>query len=118
MRTQSRTPGRRRRSLASASLAGAALAGAALTALAALAGVAALAGAAASAQDAPPPAAADISLGDTYAGFLDRVDVEVVNVDVVVTDAKRQPVLDLALEDFELLVDGQPVEVSYFASPK
>jgi hypothetical protein len=53
----------------------------------------------------------------TYGAFLDRVDVEVVNVDVVVTNARREPVLDLVAGDFELLVDGKPVEVTYFSAP-
>ena len=46
--------------------------------------------------------------------FVDSVDVQVVEVDVVVTDRKGRPVKDLTREDFELFVDGQPVEVTNF----
>lgn len=50
--------------------------------------------------------------------FSERLDIEVVNVDVVVTDAKGQRVLDLGRDDFELLVDGRPVAIEYFARPR
>ncbi len=46
--------------------------------------------------------------------FVDSVDVQVVEVDVVVTDRKGRPVKGLAREDFELYVDGQPVEITNF----
>ncbi len=46
--------------------------------------------------------------------FVDAVDVNVVEVDVVVTDRKGRPVVDLGPEDFEIRVDGQPVEISNF----
>ncbi len=46
--------------------------------------------------------------------FIESVDVQVVEVDVVVTDKKGRPVKGLAREDFELYVDGQPVEISNF----
>lgn len=46
--------------------------------------------------------------------FSDRTEVNVVNVDVVVTDKKGQPVLGLTPEDFTLLADGEPVEISNF----
>ncbi len=46
--------------------------------------------------------------------FVDSVDVQVVEVDVVVTDKKGRPVKDLKREDFELHVDGRPVEISNF----
>ena len=46
--------------------------------------------------------------------FIDTVDVQVVEVDVVVTDKKGRPVKGLAREVFELYVDGQPVEISNF----
>ncbi len=49
--------------------------------------------------------------------FSERVDVEVVNVDVVVTDATGARVTDLAKEDFQLEVDGKPVPIDYFAPP-
>ena len=46
--------------------------------------------------------------------FVDSVDVQVVEVDVVVTDKKGRPVKGLAREVFELYVDGRPVEISNF----
>lgn len=49
--------------------------------------------------------------------FSERVDVEVVNVDVVVTDASGARVTDLVREDFRLEVDGKPVSIDYFAPP-
>ena len=46
--------------------------------------------------------------------FVDSIDVQVVEVDVVVTDRKGRPVKGLTRGDFELYVDGRPVEVSNF----
>ena len=46
--------------------------------------------------------------------FSESVRVEVVNVDTFVTDRKGQPVTGLGRDDFELLVDGEPVEISNF----
>lgn len=50
--------------------------------------------------------------------FSDDVRVRVVNVDVVVTDRDDRPVTGLSREDFELLVDGEPVEIHHFAELK
>ncbi len=50
--------------------------------------------------------------------FGERVDVEVVNVDVIVTDKEHRRVLDLQKDEFELLVDGRPVAIEYFAPPR
>jgi VWFA-related protein len=53
--------------------------------------------------------------------FFERVDVEVVNVDVIVTEGSDRNggrVLDLKQDDFELLVDGRPVPIEYFAAPR
>jgi VWFA-related protein len=57
----------------------------------------------------PPP--------DVTAPFAERVEVEVVNVDVVVTDRDGRRVTDLGRADFELFVDGEPVAIEYFAAP-
>ncbi len=46
--------------------------------------------------------------------FGDILEVEVVNVDVFVTDKQGRPVPNLSPEDFEVLEDGQPVEVTNF----
>ena len=50
--------------------------------------------------------------------FAERVEVEVVNVDVIVTDRENRRVLDLGKDDFELLVDGRTVPIEYFAAPR
>jgi VWFA-related protein len=47
--------------------------------------------------------------------FIDEVQVTVVNVDVFVRDGKGQPVEGLGRDDFRLLQDGKPVEISNFA---
>lgn len=46
--------------------------------------------------------------------FFEAIDVQVVNLEVFVTDKQGQRVSDLAREDFEVLEDGQPVEISNF----
>ena len=51
---------------------------------------------------------------DPGASFEEELSVEVVNVDVWVTDRKGRPVTDLARDDFKLLEDGKPVEIRYF----
>jgi VWFA-related protein len=44
-----------------------------------------------------------------------HVDVNVVNVDVTVTDRKGNPVMNLTRGDFEIFEDGKPMPVSNFA---
>lgn len=46
--------------------------------------------------------------------FIDRVDVNIVNLEVFVTDRQGNRVNDLTAEDFEVLEDGRPVEISNF----
>lgn len=46
--------------------------------------------------------------------FFETVDVEVVNVEVFVTDKKGNPVAGLSAADFEVLEDGKPVEITNF----
>lgn len=60
---------------------------------------------------ASPGAGQDVPLPDLFA---DTIDVRVVNVEVVVTDHEGYRIQGLEASDFELLVDGQPVPVSYF----
>jgi len=50
--------------------------------------------------------------------FGERLEVEVVDVDVVVTDRSGHPVFGLGREAFEIRVDGRPVPVDYFAPPR
>ena len=50
--------------------------------------------------------------------FMDSVRVDVVNVEVFVTDGDGNPVYGLQREDFELIVKGQPMEISNFYGPR
>ena len=59
------------------------------------------AGGAAAQEEAPPV-------------FVETVDVDVINVEVFVTDRSGQPVIGLEAEDFEIFEDGKPVEVTNF----
>ncbi len=56
----------------------------------------------------PPPGSVDPGL------FFETVSVNVVNVDVYVTDRSGNRVRDLSKADFELLEDGKPVQISNF----
>ena len=58
--------------------------------------------------------AASSALAQPAEPFRDSVDVEVVEIDVLVTDRKGRPVRGLKREDFELTVDRQSVEISNF----
>lgn len=51
---------------------------------------------------------------DTF--FRDVTEVLVVNVDVTVTDRQGRPILGLGPEDFTVLEDGKPVEISNFSA--
>ncbi len=46
--------------------------------------------------------------------FTGRVNVDVVNVEVFVSDADGEPVVGLTAADFELLRDGKPMEITNF----
>lgn len=62
-----------------------------------------------------PAARADsVPEGTDDGPFLDQVDVNVVNVDVYVTDKKGNHITGLSLDDFELEVDKQPVKITNF----
>ena len=61
---------------------------------------------------APPPADEGPSPWQTIFG--ETVEVNVVNVEVVVTDADGKPVHGLKPQDFVVLEDGKPIEVSNF----
>jgi VWFA-related protein len=60
------------------------------------------------------PAVAQEATGAAEAPFVDTVNVEVVNIDVYVTDADGNPVQDLTKDDFELSVGGKRVPISNF----
>ncbi|MEO1084333.1 MAG: VWA domain-containing protein, partial [Acidobacteriota bacterium] len=57
------------------------------------------------------PAASAQDVGNS---FFETVEVEVVNVEVFVTDRKGEPVSGLQKEDFEITHDGEPVEITNF----
>lgn len=46
--------------------------------------------------------------------FYESIDVEVVNVEVFVTDRRGNRVAGLTKDDFELFEDGKPVDITYF----
>ncbi len=46
--------------------------------------------------------------------FFDRVEVNVVNIDVYVTDKKGGRITDLTIDDFEVFEDKRPVKISNF----
>ena len=48
--------------------------------------------------------------------FFESLDVEIVGIDVMVTDEDGNPVLGLDRADFEVFEDGEPVELSHFAA--
>ncbi len=60
------------------------------------------------------PAAATAQQQGEPAVFSEVIDVRVVNAEVVVTDREGNRVHGLEASDFELLVDGEPMPISYF----
>jgi hypothetical protein len=62
----------------------------------------------------PPPAPAAAQGGES-AAFGERIEVELVGVEVWVTDREGVPVQGLDADDFTVLHDGRPVTVSHFS---
>ncbi len=62
--------------------------------------------AAVGAQEAVPDAPA--------ATLVERVTVNIVNIDVHVTDRRGRPVSDLSIDDFEVFEEGEPMEITNF----
>ena len=60
-------------------------------------------------QAAPPPPQPGLPV------FKESVEVRVMDLDVVVTDSKGQPVPDLTKQDFTVKVEGRVVPLDYFA---
>ena len=58
---------------------------------------------------------AAVAVAGELPGILETVEVRVVNVDVVVSDNEGRPVRGLEREDFQLLVNGEPVALEYFS---
>jgi VWFA-related protein len=61
------------------------------------------------------PAAAGVEAQERPPAFTEKVEVRVMDLDVVVTDKDGRPVPDLKREDFTVLLAGKPVAVDYFA---
>jgi VWFA-related protein len=80
-------------------------------ALGAFAGVAAPAP---PARPSPAKPAAAASAAKTDEPFVATINVGVVNVDVYVTDKQGNPVTNLTRNDFQLLEDNRPVEITNF----
>lgn len=59
---------------------------------------------------APPVVAQD----EPAEVFIDRVEVDVVNLEVVVTDDDGNPIRGLTKEDFRVFEDGEPVDLTNF----
>ena len=59
-------------------------------------------------------AVAQKDTGGPTATFYEPLHVELVDVDVVVTDRSGVPITDLTADDFEVFEDGKPVEVTHF----
>ncbi len=69
------------------------------------------------AQEAPVAEVTAEEQGEEPEGqrlFFDAIDVDVVNVEVVVTDKKGLPITGLARDDFEIFENGRPVELVNF----
>lgn len=66
------------------------------------------------AQVAQEVTAQEVATG-VEGSFVDTLDVQAVNVEVVVTDRKGDRVEGLTAADFRLLIDGKPVPLDYFA---
>ena len=62
-------------------------------------------------QDAGAPPAGEESVEGQ---FFEAIDVSVVNVDVFVTDRRGNRIRGLTVDDFELLEDGKPIQITNF----
>jgi VWFA-related protein len=66
-------------------------------------------------SNTPPPATVDDGTAETEEGvFFETVDVNLVNVQVFVTDKKGNPISGLGVDDFEIYEDKRPVKISNF----
>jgi len=61
-----------------------------------------------------PPLAAQQAPAAEEETFSEAIEVSIVNLEVFVTDGKGRPIHGLKREDFEVLEDGRPVEISNF----
>ncbi|MEM1247708.1 MAG: VWA domain-containing protein [Acidobacteriota bacterium] len=58
-----------------------------------------------------------LALAQEDIAYGERVDVRVVNLDVLVLDKKGRPVYGLTREDFNVTEDGRTVDVQFFTAP-
>ena len=65
-------------------------------------------------EAAPPGAERQLEAGDDEGVFFESVDVNLVNVQVWVTDKKGDPITGLGVDDFELYENKKRVEISNF----
>jgi len=63
---------------------------------------------------APTPDAVSQEEPNRHGIFIDTIDVSLINIEVVAVDDDGQPVTDLTRDDFEVFVDGKPVEITNF----
>lgn len=63
------------------------------------------------AQEAPAESSEEVAEEGAY---IETIDVNVVNVDVFVTDKKGNPITGLKREDFEVFEDGNPLAITNF----
>ena len=73
------------------------------------------------AQEEPPAATGDSAVAGRDADegvFFESVDVNVVNVQVWVTDKKGNPITGLGIDDFEVTEDKRPVKITNFYAVK
>ncbi len=62
-------------------------------------------------------AAQNAADADADAAFTDTIEVNLINIDVVVTDKQGRRVRGLSRDDFTLLEDGKAVQLTHFAAP-
>ncbi|HET9768932.1 MAG TPA: VWA domain-containing protein [Thermoanaerobaculia bacterium] len=65
-------------------------------------------------QDPAPSAVGDAAAKE--GAFFEQVNVDVINVEVFVTDKQGEPIRGLKQEDFQIFEDGHPVAISNFYS--
>ena len=66
----------------------------------------------------PSPAEEPGVADRSRSSYVDSVDVNQVNVEVLVTGRKGRRIVDLGRDDFELFEDGRRVEITHFRAPK
>ncbi|MEM7588006.1 MAG: hypothetical protein AAF560_31750, partial [Acidobacteriota bacterium] len=60
--------------------------------------------------------ASQLAAQPTAQPFSESIDVDIVNLDVVVTDKQGKPITGLTREDFTIFEDGEPMELTNFSA--